>query len=93
MFNNNIAPQRLGEQPRQLTILQPGAQGWKNPQPVPILIGVKSNLLTRKQLQEGFKIPNKHLAHTPVGVALLWQSYIIWHQGRDRWSIYQPARV
>ena len=87
--------QHHGEHPHQLKILQPGTQGWQNPQPVPNLNpeAVKPSHLTRKQLQERLKIPNNHLTHTPIGVALLWQSYIIWHQGRDRWSIYQPAKM
>ena len=75
-----------------LPLIIPGTQDWTNPRINPQLnqnsfISSK-NVLTTQEIQQSLKIPSKYINACRIGVALHWQSCLIWHKGRNYWEIY-----
>ncbi|MFW6296026.1 MAG: hypothetical protein ACOC04_02425 [Halothece sp.] len=79
------------EQAIQLDLLEPGKQGWITPQPKQSLIQkpLPKEKLTTDKLQKSLSIPHTVLQKCPMGKAILWDLYVVWHQGRDKWQIYK----
>ena len=87
-FNNNpkFAEQQPG-QAIQLVLPEFGTTSTSRPSLKPK--SLRKDKLTTEELQKLFNIPEKIVRKCPVGKAIPWGCYLIWHQGRDKWRVYQ----
>ena len=84
MSNFNTEPQPL--------LFTPGQQGWKTPKPNELQFSkasTKKKTLTTKQLQEHLGVSDDVLRTCPMGAVLPLNAYLIWHQGRNCWKVYE----
>ncbi|AFY84412.1 hypothetical protein [Oscillatoria acuminata] len=88
---NHSRQSKNSQAPQTLPLLKPGSLGWVNPQINENLL--KSDSLTTKQVEERFGIPATNLRCCHINYVLPWKTYLIFHQGRDRWKIYTEAAV
>jgi len=80
----------------QPLLFRPGQQGWKTPKPDQRLLPkafTNKKTLTTKQLQEYLGISYDVLRNCPMGAVRLLNTYLIWHQGRDSWKVYEEKLV
>lgn len=80
-------PKQQTEQPIQLVLLEPGKEGWTTP--IPHQKPVLKNSMTTEELQLSLNIPYTILRKCKTGKVIPWDCYLLWHQGRDKWRIYQ----
>lgn len=85
-----LAKQQAG-QPIQLVLLEPGKEGWTTPKLHPSFTqkSLLKDKLTTEELQQFLNIPYKIIGKCPIGKVIPWGCYLIWHQGRDKWRVYQ----
>lgn len=88
MSNFNTEPQPL--------FFTYGQQGWKTLKSNKLQLSKAStrrNSLTTKQLQEHLDVSHDVLRTCPIGAVLHLNAYLIWHQGRDSWKLYEEKLV
>ncbi|MFP4119612.1 hypothetical protein [Coleofasciculus sp.] len=80
----------------QPPLFTPGKQGWTTPKPKQFQLSqasTKQNNLTTKQLQKHLGVSQDVLRTCPMGTVLSLNTYLIWHQGRDSWKLYEEKLV
>jgi len=50
---------------------------------------IKGNTLTTEQLQEQLGVSHDVLRACRIGTVLPLNAYLIWHQGRNNWKVYE----
>lgn len=45
--------------------------------------------LKTKQLQEHLGVSDDFIRRCHMGEVRPWKAYLIWHQGRDAWKVYE----
>jgi len=96
MTKKHYTPKSRSSQALQtIPLLNPGSQGWSNPQINEMLLksGSLDVTLTTKQVEERFGIQSTNLRSCHINEVFRWKSDLILHEGRDRWKIYTEATV